>query len=314
MDILTIVLVIAGLALFETITSIDNAIINAEVLSTMSTRAKRWFLIWGLLFAVFAVRGLLPWLIVWLSTPSLGPVGALTATFSGDPLVVAAIEQSSPVLLIGGGTFLIFLFFHWLFLETKNFGLRGERYFAKKGVWFFAIVSILLAAIVWFALSKNPLMAFGAVVGSTGFFIVHGFRQNAEQAENRMLHASDMTDISKIFYLEVIDATFSIDGVIGAFAFTMAVPLILIGNGIGAFVVRELTLRNVDTIKKYLYLKNGAMYSILFLGIIMILDSFGISIPFWISPVITFGVVGFFLVKSMREIPKSPRSGKGHAG
>ena len=314
MDILTIVLVIAGLALFETITSIDNAIINAEVLSTMSTRAKRWFLIWGLLFAVFAVRGLLPWLIVWLSTPSLGPVGALPATFSSDPLVVAAIGQSSPILLIGGGTFLIFLFFHWLFLETKNFGLRGERYFAKKGVWFFAIVSILLAAIVWFALGKNPLMAFGAVVGSTGFFIVHGFRQNAEQAENRMLHASDMTDISKIFYLEVIDATFSIDGVIGAFAFTMAVPLILIGNGIGAFVVRELTLRNVDTIKKYLFLKNGAMYSILFLGIIMIIDSFGISIPFWISPVITFGVVGFFLVKSMREIPKSPRPGAGHAG
>jgi len=314
MDILTIVLVIAGLALFETITSIDNAIINAEVLSTMSERAKRWFLVWGLLFAVFAVRGLLPWLIVWLSTPSLGPVGALTATFSSDPLVVAAIEQSSPVLLIGGGTFLIFLFFHWLFLETKNFGLRGERYFATKGVWFFAIVSILLAAIVWFALGKNPLMAFGAVVGSTGFFIVHGFRQNAEQAEHRMLHASDMTDISKIFYLEVIDATFSIDGVIGAFAFTMAVPLILIGNGIGAFVVRELTLRNVDTIKKYLYLKNGAMYSILFLGIIMILDSFGISIPFWISPVITFGVVGFFLVKSMREIPKSPGHGKDHTG
>ena len=314
MDILTIVLIIAGLALFETITSIDNAIINAEVLSTMSERAKRWFLVWGLLFAVFAVRGLLPWLIVWLSTPSLGPVGALTATFSSDPLVVAAIEQSSPVLLIGGGTFLIFLFFHWLFLETKNFGLRGERYFASKGVWFFAIVSILLAAIVWFALGKNPLMAFGAVVGSTGFFIVHGFRQNAEQAEHRMLHASDMTDISKIFYLEVIDATFSIDGVIGAFAFTMAVPLILIGNGIGAFVVRELTLRNVDTIKKYLYLKNGAMYSILFLGIIMILDSFGISIPFWISPVITFGVVGFFLVKSMREIPKSPGHGKDHTG
>jgi uncharacterized protein len=309
MDILSIVIIIAGLCLFETITSIDNAIINAEVLTTMSERARRWFLIWGLLFAVFAVRGLLPWLIVWLSTPSLGPAGALTATFSSDPLVKAAIEQSAPVLLIGGGTFLIFLFFHWLFLETKNFGLRGERYFAKKGVWFFAIVSILLAGIVWFAIAQNPLMAFGAVVGSTGFFIVHGFRQNAEQAEHTMLHASGMSDISKIFYLEVIDATFSIDGVIGAFAFTMAVPLIIIGNGLGAFVVRELTLRNVDNIRKYRYLKNGAMYSIFFLGIIMILDSFGISIPFFVSPLITFGVVGYFFLKSLREIPKEPRSG-----
>jgi uncharacterized protein len=304
MDILTITLIVAGLVLFETITSIDNAIINAEVLSTMSERARRWFLIWGLLFAVFVIRGILPWLIVWLSTPALGPVGALTATFSSDPLVLAAIEQSAPILLIGGGTFLIFLFFHWLFLENKSFGLRGERYFATKGVWFFAMVSILLAGIVWFALAKNPLMGFGAVVGSTAFFIVHGFRQNAEQAEHKMLHSDGMSDVSKIFYLEIIDATFSIDGVIGAFAFTMAVPLILIGNGIGAFVVRELTLRNVDNIKKFKYLKNGAMYSILFLGIIMIADSFGVHIPFWVSPVITFGVVGFFLVKSVREIPR----------
>jgi hypothetical protein len=306
MEILSILLIITGLVLFEIITSIDNAIINAEVLSTMGERAKRWFLTWGLLIAVFAIRGLLPWLIVWMSTSSLGPIGALTATFSSDPLVLAAVEQSAPILFMGGGTFLIFLFLHWLFLESKNFGLRGERYIATKGVWFFAIVSLLLTALVWFGLEKSPFIAFGAVVGSTTFFIVHGFRQNAEEAEKKMLQSSGMSDVSKVFYLEVIDATFSIDGVIGAFAFTMSVPLILIGNGIGAFVVRELTIRNVDTIKNYRYLKNGAMYSICFLGIIMILDSFGVHIPFWVSPVITFGVVGFFMLKSMREIPKIP--------
>jgi hypothetical protein len=302
MDILSIVLIIAGLCLFETISSIDNAIINAEVLSTMGQRARRWFLIYGLLFAVFVVRGVLPWLIVWLSTPSLGPVGALTATFSSDPVVLAAIEASAPMLLMGGGTFLLFLFFHWLFLEEKNFGIRGESYIATKGVWFFAIVSIVLAALVWFALGRNPLMAFGAVIGSTAFFIVHGFRQNAEEQEKKML-TGNMSDISKIFYLEVIDATFSIDGVLGAFAFTLAVPLILIGNGVGAFVVREITLRNVDNIKKYRFLKNGAMYSIFFLGCIMVLDSFRIVIPTWVSPVVTFGVVGFFLFKSTRNIP-----------
>jgi len=304
MDLLSIVLIVAGLCLFETITSIDNAIINAEVLSTMSERAKRWFLLWGLIIAVFAVRGLLPWLIVWLSSPALGPVGAFMATFSSDPAVIAAIEESAPMLLMFGGTFLIFLFFHWLFLEHKNFGLRGERFFVRQGVWFFAVVSVLLTGLVWFALGKSTMLAFGAVVGSTAFFIVHGFRQNAEQAEQKMLHG-DMSDLSKIFYLEVIDATFSIDGVIGAFAFTMAVPLILLGNGLGAFVVRELTVRNVENIKKYLYLKNGAMYSIFFLGIIMILDSFGVHIPFWISPAITFGIVGFFYVKSVKAIAKT---------
>ncbi|HZD43279.1 MAG TPA: DUF475 domain-containing protein, partial [Methanomicrobiales archaeon] len=69
MDIISILLIIAGLCLFETISSIDNAIINAEVLSTMQERYRRWFLVWGLFFAVFVIRGMLPWLIVWMATP-----------------------------------------------------------------------------------------------------------------------------------------------------------------------------------------------------------------------------------------------------
>ena len=299
MDLLSGILIVAGLCLFETISSIDNAIINAEVLSTMQEKYRRWFLLWGLLFAVFIIRGVLPWLIVWLTTPSLGPEGALTATFSSDPRVMEAIEASSPILLIGGGIFLVFLFFHWLFMEEKHYGLRGERYIRSKGVWFFAVVSILLAAIVWFALAVNPLMAFGAVVGSTAFFIVHGFRQNAEVQEARLMDRS-LSDVSKIFYLEVIDATFSIDGVLGAFAFTLSVPLIIIGNGLGAFIVREVTIGNIERIKRYVYLKNGAMYSILCLGTIMITDAFGFHIPPWLSPIVTFGIVGYFLYKSLQ--------------
>ena len=303
MGITTLLLTIAGLALFETISSIDNAIINAEVLSTMPERARRWFLFWGLLFAVFMVRGLLPWLIVWVVNPGLGPVGALTATFSSDPKVIRAVELSSPILLIGGGTFLVFLFFHWLFLEPKNFGLRGEKFFMSKGIWFFAVVSILLSVLVWFALGRNPMMAFGSVVGSTAFFITHGFKQNAEESEKNLIH-KHMSALSKILYLEVIDATFSIDGVLGAFAFTLSVPLILLGNGLGAFVVRQITVSNVDKIRKYIFLKNGAMYSILFLGCVMIFDSFGAPIPDWVSPVLTFGVVAFFFYKSRLHLKK----------
>ena len=127
MDILSMVLIVAGLILFEVVSSIDNAVINAEVLSTMGQKARRWFLIWGLLFAVFVVRGLLPLIIIWATNPALGPIGALTATFSNDPHVREAIEQSAPILLMGGGVFLLFLFFHWLFLEDKHYGLKGER-------------------------------------------------------------------------------------------------------------------------------------------------------------------------------------------
>jgi len=300
MEIFSIILIVIGLILFEVIVSIDNAVINAEVLSTMSAKARRWFLIYGLFIAVFAVRGLLPWLIVWATNPSLGPIDAFTATLSDNPEIKEIIESSSPFLLIGGGVFLIFLFFHWLFIETKNYGLRGERFFHKHSVWFFAIVSIILLVIVWYALEQHPFMAFGAVVGSTAFFIVHGFKQNAEMREKELIGGSSMSDWSKILYLEVIDATFSIDGVIGAFAFTMSVPLIIIGNGVGAFVVRELTIRNIETVKRLIYLKNGAMYSIFFLGVIMVLDSFGAHIPNWVSPVTTISIVGYFFYKSKR--------------
>lgn len=301
MNLVTDLLIIGGLSLFEIISSIDNAVINAEVLTTMQPKARKWFLLWGLLFAVVVVRGLLPWLIVWISVPGYSPWQALTATFSNDPKVISAIESSSPVLLIGGGVFLLFLFFHWIFLEEKHFGLIGERFFQKQGVWFYAVVSILLSAIVWFALKVHPIMAFGAVVGSTAFFITHGFKQNAELQEKKLMEKG-RSDLSKILFLEVIDTTFSIDGILGAFAFTLSVPLILLGNGLGAFVLRQVTVGNIKAIKKYVYLKNGAMYSVLFLGLIMTLDSFGIHIPEWLSPALTFITIGFFFIKSKKDL------------
>lgn len=300
---LSLVLIVLGLCLFEIISSINNAVVNAQVLGTMKPRARRWFLVWGLLFAVFVVRGLLPWAIVWATTPSLGPIGALTATFSNDPRVLAAISASAPILLMGAGTFLLFLFLHWLFIEEKHYGLIGERFFQKKGIWFFAVASLILAVVVWFAMKISSILAFGAVIGSTAFFIIHGFKLNAEQTEKKLMGKnSNLSDLSKIFYLEVLDATFSIDGVLGAFAFTLSVPLIILGNGLGAVVVRQLTVGNIDKIKKYLYLMNGAMYSILVLGLIMMIEGFGYEFPSWLSPVATFIVVGFFFWKSKRAL------------
>ena len=131
-EILSLILIVLGLSLFEIISSIDNAVINAEVLRTMSPRARKWFLIWGILFAVFIIRGLQPWVIIWATNPSLGFIGSLTATFSSDPSVAEAIEKSAPVLLAGGGVFLIFLFFHWLFMEAKVYGLHVEKFFHRQ--------------------------------------------------------------------------------------------------------------------------------------------------------------------------------------
>jgi hypothetical protein len=298
MDFFSMLLIVLGLVLFETVSSIDNAVINAEVLSTMGQKARRFFLTWGIFLAVFLVRGLLPWLIVFATVPSLGFLGSFTATFSNDPSVAKAIQTAAPVLLMGGGIFLLFLFLHWIFLEPKHFGLRGESFFLRQGVWFYATVSVVLTAVVWFAMKEDPLVAFGAVVGSTAFFITHGFREQAEETERRMLGQIGMSDVSKILFLEVIDMSFSIDGVLGAFAFTLSVPLILIGNGIGAILVRQFTISNIERVKKYVFLKNGAMYSIFFLGLVMIAEGFEMHVPVWLAPTMTFLIIGFFFYKS----------------
>jgi hypothetical protein len=307
----SMIITVLGLCLFETVSSVDNAIINAEVLGTMSKRARSWFLFWGLLIAVFIVRGLLPWAIVWAFNPSLGPLQAFLSTLSGNIAVRNSIEKSAPILLVAGGVFLVFLFLNWLFLEDKKFGLpQAEKFFLERGVWFYAVVSVLLAVITWFAIKQNNLMAFGAVMGSTLFFITHGFKQSAEKKEKELkmdlpVQTGVKSDLSKLLFLEIIDATFSIDGVLGAFAFTLSVPLILIGNGLGALVVRQLTVGNIERIKKYVYLKNGAMYSILVLGVIMLLSGFGFKIPEYISPLATFIIVGIFFWKSQLYLKKT---------
>ena len=312
MDILYAVVVVVGLVVFESVCSIDNAIINADILSTMKHWARRWFLTWGLVIAVFVVRGVLPWLIIWASAPSLGPIGALTATFSGDETAAEAIAMSAPFLLIAGGVFMLFLFLHWFIAEEKNCIVPGERFMTKLGPWFYAIAAVILLVLVVFTVPINPYLGVAAVAGATVYFVMMGFRLFADKKTHELESgqvtgekAHKHSDISKLLLLEVIDATFSVDGVIGAFAFTMSVPLILIGNGIGALVVRELTVRNIENIKKFAYLKNGAMYSILCLGIVMCSEGFGLEYPMWLPPLTTVVIVSIFFLLSVRRIKKS---------
>lgn len=221
MHILSVVPTILGLCLFETVSSVDNAIINAEILSGVSRKSRKWFLTWGLLIAVLAVRGLLPWLIVWVAVPELGPSGAFLAAF----------------------------------------------------------------------------------------FMACGFKLSAGRQESKLL-GSAMPDVSKLLYLEVIDLSFSLDGVLGAFAFTLSVPIILVGNGLGAVLVRQVTVGSMERIKSYRFLKNGAMYSILALGAVMTCEAFGLRLPEWLSPLATFLIVGGFLIRSILDA-RAPGGGSG---
>jgi len=296
----TFITIIVGLCLFEIISSVDNAVVNAHILKTMPEKYRKIFLFWGLLFAVFVVRGLLPFVIVWIANPDLGIIQVVTATFSNSPEVKDYIERSKPLLLLGGGIYLFLVFLSWLFLEEKKYAFLVEGFIHRQGAWFYALASILTTTVVYYSLKENPTLALAATIGVSAFFITDGFKKNAEAQEKKLMNPA-MSAWSKILYLEVLDASFSIDGVIGAFAFTVSVPLIILGNGLGAFVVREFTIRGIDLISKFEFLKNGAMYAIGVLGAIMVLESFGQEFPFWLAPLNMFVLLGIFLFLSVRS-------------
>ena len=296
------IIVILGLVVFEVISSIDNAIVNAHVLKTLPEKFRKIFLVWGLLIAVFVVRGLLPFIIIWVANPSLSLPEIWHVAFSGGNEIENYLESSRPLLLLGGGMYLCLVFLAWLFLEKKKYAFFLEKFIHQNGLWFYFLASLFFTIIIYFSIHTNPQLALSCAIGTTAFFLTDGFKQNAEKKEDELIHSSSISAWSKILYLEVLDASFSIDGVIGAFAFTLYVPLILIGNGIGALVVRELTIKGIDRISRYAYLKNGAMYSIGVLGTIMILESFGRHYPFWLAPLNTCLILAIFLFLSYREI------------
>ncbi len=303
--------IVIGLIVFEVVNSVDNAIVNASVLKTMSIIWRKRFLLIGILTSVFLVRFILPLAIVWISVPTVS-VQDLFLSFLGQSNIAhTAIEAQTPVILTFGGVFLMFLYFHWLFLEEKE-PLFIERFLKQKhGVWFFAFAAIILVLIMYIS-RANPLMMLAAAIASATFFILYGVKQTAEESERKLVAGtSHLGDVSKFIYLEVLDTTFSFDGVIGAFAFTINLFLILIGIGIGALVVRELTIKGIDQIAKYKYLKNGAMTSIGFLGLFMVAEAF-IDLPSWVPIFITFLLIGlaFYMSRRATKNIKVPKTGK----
>jgi hypothetical protein len=311
MDIIQIIIVIFGLALFEIISSVDNAIINVHVLKTLPEKFRKFFLTFGLLIAVVLVRGLLPFLIVWLANPAFSFLQVVGFVFHPTPQINAYVEKSQPLLLLAGGVYLFLVFLSWLFMEEKKYAFLAEKFIHKQSVWFYAVASLFFVGVIYFSVKVNSILALSAAIGSMAFFITDGFKKNAEAKEKELL-SSHISAWSKILYLEILDATFSIDGVVGAFAFTISIPLIFLGNGLGAYIVREMTVRGTDIIAKFAYLKNGAMYSIGVLGGIMVLEAFGKDFPFWLAPLNTVVLLIIFMGLSIRELRDAAKK-KGRA-
>ncbi len=299
-------IVVLGLVVFEAVNSIDNAIINAHVLKTMSKKWRSLFLFWGIISAVFIVRGIFPLLVVWISAPEIGFLGALQMFFHSDPYSAELLESRKSLILIAAGVFLLLLYLHWLFLEEKIPFFVPEKLIKPNfGIWFFACAAIILVGLLYLS-RYSPLLMLSAAVGNATFFILYGFREQAAKHEKKLLSGkTHLSDFSKFIYLEVLDTSFSLDGVIGAFAFTTSLPLILIGNGLGALIVREITIKGIDKVAQYRFLKNGAMTSIGFLGIFMIFNSLGGRLPEYLPTLITLFLVGLAFWKSKILLKKA---------
>jgi len=286
------------LTLLEVTFSADNAVINSRVVITMSHFWKNLFLTIGIFTAVFVVRFALPVIIVMMT-------GGMTFAevfdlITNDPVGYAEhLHEAGPLINAFGGTFLALVALGYFVDDTKQVHWIKfiERLLAKMGQIESITIFIMLVAsiLIFFTVDKTHqtavlLAAILAVVLHTGLELLDSAMESKhEQHEEHSEHAepalkTGMAALSAFIYLEILDASFSLDGVIGAFAMTSDVILIMAGLGAGALWVRAMTIHLVetDTLAKFKYLEHGAHWAIAFLSSVMLSKLYGIELSEWI--------------------------------
>ncbi len=262
-------LLTAALAVLEISLSFDNAVINARVLAKMSALWQRRFLLWGMPVAVFGVRFALPVLIVAAAAAS-SPWAIASLAFTNPAEYARLLLGANPVIHAFGGAFLLMVALKYFFDEQKSVHWlrKVERRLARWGAVQSIELLIAAAAVVAVAfVSQHALPALVAgLVGILLFIAIEGIT-NSLGANPR---AGTAAGAGALFvYLNILDAAFSLDGVVGAFALTTQILVILVGLGIGAYFVRAFTLyltRN-KTIETFIYLEHGAHWAIFFLAL-----------------------------------------------
>lgn len=280
------------LSVLEISLSFDNAVVNATVMKTMSEVWKKRFLTWGMLIAVFGMRLVFPLAIVSV-LGQIGPVEALMMSIN-DPVKYAEIMTSSHVYVASfGGIFLFMVFVHffinaekevhWIPLFEKPLAQTGQF----KGIELTLTLTVLILFAVMFPdIQDRYAFILSGLCGIITFLLVHGVSDFLEEKEvvSDAQKVVATGGLGTFLYLEVLDASFSFDGVVGAFALTNSLFLIMIGLGIGAFFVRSLTIYFVDknTVENFKYLEHGAFYALGVLALIMLFGAF-VHIPEWIT-------------------------------
>jgi len=281
-------LVTIVLILVEVTFSFENAVINAKVLKTLSPFWQKLFLTIGILIAIFGMRVIFPILIV-VVTSGIPWREVIDLALNNPDEYAKALTAAHHTIAAFGGGFLLMLFFHFFFDKNKetHWITAIEKPLAQIGrVWVpFTLSVVIIAALA--AVPSNHYAGDTLRAGFAGiatYVAVRGLEQffawlkgtPAQAKGGKLIQQTGWAALATFLYLEILDASFSFDGVIGAFAITKSVILIALGLGVGAVWVRSLTLYMVrkGTLDKYLYLEHGAHYTVGVLAATLLLGLF----------------------------------------
>lgn len=291
--------IVSVLAVLEISLSFDNAVVNATVLQDMDELWRRRFLTWGMVIAVYGMYIFFPLAIVAVAA-GIGPVEAVELSLS-NPHEYERIVSSAHVGIAGfGGAFLSMVGLKFFFDAEKevHWIAAVERFLARFSALPAVEIALLLLAL-WGISSLLPLdkgMTFltSGLIGIVAFIAVEAIGTALELREERLRAAGAVvrSGLGGFIYLNVLDASFSFDAVIGAFALSNNMVVIALGLSIGAMFVRTLTLVLVrqGTLSEYRYLEHGAFWAIITLGAIMLA-----SARFHIPEAVT-GMIGAVLI------------------
>ena len=299
----------AILVVLEVTFSFDNAVINSRVLVRMSPFWQKLFLTVGIFIAVFVVRFLVPIIIVML-TSGLGFMEVVNLALNDAENYGKTLHNAAPTIDAFGGTFLIMIGISYFMDRKKDIHwLRTiEKYLARAGNYETLKVFVMLAAAMalYFTVddAHKTTVLIASILGTLlhlGLELFGTFFEKRQGVSTGKLVG--MAAFGAFMYLEVLDASFSLDGVIGAFAITNEIALIIAGLGAGAIWVRSLTvyLMKSGTLSKYRYLEHGAHWAILALGVIMFVKLYQFNPPEWLTGSLGLIVISIAVISSIIE-------------
>lgn len=301
-------LLIGGiLAALEIALSFDNAIVNANKLEDMTPVWRQRFLTWGILIAVFGMRILFPLAIVavfaWIN-----PFEAMRLALANPEEYSRIIEGAHGSIAAFGGTFLMMVALKFFVDEDKSIdwivGLEKNlrKCGSVRGFEIALVLAIILIICYFLPLSEQSTFLFAAICGLLVFTLVDGMGTYLDFKSNQMAQMGAKGGLGAFLYLEVLDASFSFDGVIGAFALTTNILLIAIGLGVGAMYVRSMTIMLVEkgTLQEFRYLEHGAFYSIFALSVVMFIQSL-IHVPEILTGGLGVAFIGYAFISSIRH-------------